>query len=784
MKNQLRLIATAFAIVFITGCGGGGGGGSTTTTESSVAAPVITKQPISASVYESQTATFSVTASSKDAVTYQWKKNNVNIPGATSDTYNWTNAALADNGSTLSVAVTSTGGTTTSATATLNVQAAAPSIVTAPTPKTVLVGQAASFTVTANGMPSLSYQWLRNGAAIQGANQSAYSAVMSLGNNGDKYSVKVTNSAGSVTSGEAQVAVLPGQNELVISEVSSCYYYDVGCWFEIYNPTTSAINLSSYAVKTYSIDATVGGPATISTFALPSITIPSDGYVVISGNAENLTQRNNQNIRLRSGNRVPFWNANGFIELLNSGATADFIRFGSVTQTPVTTSKWTGQSVSAMPSSATDYGKAIVRLYPRIIDTNTHSAADWTSVNWATPGGMNDVPASAIDADGDGIPNTAKISGGTFAGLDLYAMGARQGRKAIFIEVDSMQSSDPGVKPRKESLQKVVDSFAAHGIDVFFDAGNLFSSTFSVADFNLGQPNGTVAYEPCVTLDQVTCTANQSNMRSIYDWKDTYMDLRRRAIFHYLLLGNSQKADGSAGSSGVAELPGNDFLVTMGSWGFSANAGQSLNKLINMQASTIMHELGHNLGLRHGGFENTNYKPNYWSIMNYMYQLDGLDPDPASATAYQRWLMYANNDYTIECSLIGSPCGDKVNFVISYSDGTGSALDESSLSEAQNMGRGAKSGAYADWDRNASITSALLSVDINGDGHKSVLSDYNDWANLVFPFARQYAGNAGRSILSQSKPALNPVSADRQEAVVEAPPPAARLQLLRLMQQR
>ena len=35
------------------------------------------------------------------------------------------------------------------------------------------------------------------------------------------------------------------------------------------------------------------------------------------------------------------------------------------------------------------------------------------------------------------------------------------------------------------------------------------------------------------------------------------------------------------------------------------------------QASTFMHELGHNLGLGHGGGDNVNCKPNYASVMNY-----------------------------------------------------------------------------------------------------------------------------------------------------------------------
>ena len=37
-----------------------------------------------------------------------------------------------------------------------------------------------------------------------------------------------------------------------------------------------------------------------------------------------------------------------------------------------------------------------------------------------------------------------------------------------------------------------------------------------------------------------------------------------------------------------------------------------------------MHELGHTLGLQHGGDDSTNNKPNYLSVMNYLFSLDGL----------------------------------------------------------------------------------------------------------------------------------------------------------------
>src|SRR6185436_20903285 len=70
---------------------------------------------------------------------------------------------------------------------------------------------------------------------------------------------------------------------------------------------------------------------------------------------------------------------------------------------------------------------------------------------------------------------------------------------------------------------------------------------------------------------------------------------------------------------GQAEIGGNDLVV----W----------NSLF--QDSSLMHELGHTLNLRHGGANDDNCKPDYMSIMNYdhfeIQRLDGsstLDYSP------------------------------------------------------------------------------------------------------------------------------------------------------------
>ena len=449
--KKICLVILFFAL---TSCGGGGGGGSPINT-----APQIDIQPLSTSVYEGVQAVFSLGASGS-SLTYQWWKNGVPVSGATSPTYTITTTTVADNGASIYVIVSGSGAPVTSNTVTLTVTSNGPTISTQPTAQTVSRGQTASFSVTAAGYPNLTYQWLLNGTAISGATNSSYTTpVTGKYDTGQQFSVQITNGKGTqVTSSSATLTVITSNlTYLQISEVSTCYYYNVSCWFEIYNPTASAIDISSYTIKSTSVDAT-NGTSAINTFTLPAGTsVQPDAYMVLAGNTGNLTQRSTQKIFLRSGNKVPAWSSSGFVEILNaSGATVDFVRFGSSTQTPVTASQWSGSSVSQLPSSSTDYGKSIVRLFPDNSTDDTNTSSDWSAVSWITPAGRNDVPTSAVDTDLDGIPDSAEVSGGTFAGIDLYAMGARTSQKDIFVEVDVMNWADIGINIREEALTKVM----------------------------------------------------------------------------------------------------------------------------------------------------------------------------------------------------------------------------------------------------------------------------------------------------------------------------------------
>ena len=82
-------------------------------------APVITNQPQSLVVNQSGNATFTVGADGTAPLTYQWRLNLANIPGATAATYTRTNAQPVNLGN-YSVVVSNTAGFATSSNATLN----------------------------------------------------------------------------------------------------------------------------------------------------------------------------------------------------------------------------------------------------------------------------------------------------------------------------------------------------------------------------------------------------------------------------------------------------------------------------------------------------------------------------------------------------------------------------------------------------------------------------------------------------------------------------------------
>jgi len=171
-------------------------------------APSITSHPASQTVMVGSGVSFSVTATGTAPLSYQWKKDNVTLSGATSSTYSIASAALSNAGS-YTVTVSNGAGSITSNAATLTVNAAAtaPSITTQPVSQSVSVGASVDLSVSATGTAPLAYQWKKDGASLYGATASSYAIAAAALTDTGSYTVTVSNSAGSVTSSAATLTV-------------------------------------------------------------------------------------------------------------------------------------------------------------------------------------------------------------------------------------------------------------------------------------------------------------------------------------------------------------------------------------------------------------------------------------------------------------------------------------------------------------------------------------------------------------------------------------------------
>lgn len=163
----------------------------------------ITTPPSSQTVCVGAPASFAVAATGT-GLTYQWRKDGVNIPGATASTYALAAATATDAGS-YDVIVTGACNTLTATAATLTVNAAT-TITTQPLSQTRSVGQSVSFSVAATGT-GVTYQWRKNGANIAAATNSTFTiATLAAGDVGS-YDVVVSGACGNVTSTAATLSL-------------------------------------------------------------------------------------------------------------------------------------------------------------------------------------------------------------------------------------------------------------------------------------------------------------------------------------------------------------------------------------------------------------------------------------------------------------------------------------------------------------------------------------------------------------------------------------------------
>lgn len=222
-------------------------------------------------------------------------------------------------------------------------------------------------------------------------------------------------------------------------------------------------------------------------------------------------------------------------------------------------------------------------------NNNTHLAY-FLDQKWQWTQAM---PQLLQDQDGDGLSTGAEM------GLylePLHHYGASAFAQDVFVHIDWMMSprQGPNLKPTDRARELAVSEFADAGINLHLVMG----SAVPFVD-NLGDSDPSLNWS--LHFDPIKAASFPST---------------RKGLFHYCLFANRHNGGTVSGRS--RSIPGTDFLITLGSWVLDEPS------LSFVQAGTLLHGLGHNLNLRHGGSDNANWKPNHLSIMNYLYQMRGV----------------------------------------------------------------------------------------------------------------------------------------------------------------
>lgn len=375
--------------------------------------------------------------------------------------------------------------------------------------------------------------------------------------------------------------------------------------------------------------------------------------------------------------------------------------------------------------------------------------------------------SSSGDADGDGLLDAWETNGFDMNGdgtidVDLPGFGADPLHKDLFLEFDWMT----GEEPAQAEIALMKAAFAAApitaggttnpdglpGINLWVDTGALTDTAGTEDGFagacgdgidNGGDGDTDAADSDCLVADDLgggnaIPASGISRLNSaFYSVKGTNFDSERRWIFRYGL--SAQPGTGFGG--GWGERGGNDFIE------------------YNHDGGTIMHELGHNLNLAHGGNVSSNCKPNYVSVMNYDNQfgiqqsgggiiLDFSPPRFAGGRGVAPLPSLTENNLNEATILDGTDAANRFIFT----DATGAKVQNPLNATVDWNGDGdtADSGLTVNIDDNASGGGPAA---CDNGSSSSTLNGYDDWTNIALGF-RQFGDSSDGAINEVLEPEL------------------------------
>jgi hypothetical protein len=328
--------------------------------------------------------------------------------------------------------------------------------------------------------------------------------------------------------------------------------------------------------------------------------------------------------------------------------------------------------------------------------------------------------AAHLDSDGDGLldgweTNGYDANGDGVVDIDLKALGADPYRRDVFLEVDVMSGLANAPVATAGGVLGTFDTARA----VFAAAPILNAATDNGINLVIDS-SGTVPHWQIVGFtaadNAALGTANFGTLKAA-----NFDNAVRDNVFHYAIWADMQPG----GYSGISDVnftagSGDDLIVSFDDFPASYQTLRS-------QVETLVHEFGHNLGQRHGGDNHSQYKPNYWSVMAYTWQLRAGQSNawrrdhPTCAPMYY---------HATGAAEPGGALPAAVTAWTDYSQGMARTLVEntSSLNEAAGV-----CGTPIDWNRDGDTADSGINADVNNNGVSTdTVNDHGNWRALSF----------------------------------------------------
>jgi len=329
--------------------------------------------------------------------------------------------------------------------------------------------------------------------------------------------------------------------------------------------------------------------------------------------------------------------------------------------------------------------------------------------------------ADTLDSDGDSLLDSWEEKGFDANGdgtvdIDLAALGCKKWRRDVLLEVDVMNGltnppiptagGTPGAFDAAKAMfaaAPIINPGPDDGINMIIDSSGTIPFS-QVVDFN-------VVDNPMLGIANFA-TVKAANFNAAI----------RGNIYHYAVWVNA-RANGSSGISDVNFATGNggdDLIVSFDDFPASFQTVRS-------QAETLNHEFGHNLGQRHGGDTHSTFKPNYWSVMAYTWQLrTGFDDATRRSRVTCPPFYYSDAAATEPNGALPAT----VNSVIDYSEGMAKTLVENNNSLRETTG---VCGLAVDWNNDGDQVDDNINADADDNGDATeTLNDFANWRALVF----------------------------------------------------